>query len=64
MYSNFTTLIFSQACADKLQREMADFGFPPEFPREAEVEEKPKEKESEIGKDKSKSKKVIICDQN
>lgn len=25
-----------QACADKLQREMEEFGFPPEFPEEEE----------------------------
>ena len=28
----------TQACADKLQREMEDFGFPPEFPEEDEDE--------------------------
>ncbi|GFS17470.1 leucine--tRNA ligase [Elysia marginata] len=50
-----------KACADKLQREMTDFGYPPEFPKEVEVEAKPKEKESEIGKDKSKSKKTKVA---
>lgn len=50
-----------KACADKLQREMEDFGYPPQFPKESEVEEKPKEKESEIGKDKSKSKKTKVA---
>ena len=38
---------------------MSDFGYPPQFPKEPEVNEKPKEVESEIGKDKSKSKKVF-----
>lgn len=28
----------TQACADKLQREMEDFGFPPDFPEEDEDE--------------------------
>ncbi|RUS86732.1 hypothetical protein EGW08_005522 [Elysia chlorotica] len=50
-----------KACADKLQREMEDFGYPPQFPKETEMEEKPKEKESEIGKDKSKSKKTKVA---
>ncbi|KAK3783593.1 hypothetical protein RRG08_066857, partial [Elysia crispata] len=49
------------ACADKLQREMSDFGYPPQFPKEPEVNEKPKEVESEIGKDKSKSKKTKVA---
>lgn len=30
---------FLQACADKLKREIADFGFPPKFPENAEKEE-------------------------
>jgi hypothetical protein len=46
---------FLQACADKLKREIEDFGYPPQFPPEEEEEEK--EKEIEI-KDKSKGKKV------
>lgn len=28
-----------QACADKLKREMNDYGFPPKFPEEGEKEE-------------------------
>ncbi|XP_062608750.1 leucine--tRNA ligase, cytoplasmic-like [Saccostrea cucullata] len=43
-----------KASADKLKREMADFGFPPEFPPEEE-EEQEEEKEITI-KDKSKGK--------
>lgn len=31
--------IFLQACADKLKREMSDFGFPPRFPQSEEKEE-------------------------
>lgn len=30
---------FLQACADKLKREMNDFGFPPKFPENSEKEE-------------------------
>lgn len=30
---------FFQACADKLKREMDDFGFPPKFPENSEKEE-------------------------
>ena len=45
-----------QASADKLSREMADYGYPPEFPVEEE-EEKEEEKEIVI-KDKAKGKKV------
>lgn len=46
-----------KACADKLQRELETFGYPPKFP----TEEEPKEVEEEkdvIPKDKSKAKKV------
>lgn len=46
-----------KACADKLQREMETFGFPPVFPKESSevvVEEK-----SDVPKDKSKGKKVL-----
>ena len=32
-----------KACADKLKREMEDFGYPPKFPLEIEEEEKPDE---------------------
>lgn len=46
-----------KACADKLQREMESFGYPPVFPKESnEVVEVEK---SDIPKDKSKGKKVI-----
>nr|KAG5701780.1 hypothetical protein BaRGS_000770 [Batillaria attramentaria] len=45
-----------KACADKLKNEMADYGYPPQFPPEEE-EEKPEVKEVELGKDKSKGKK-------
>ncbi|EYC28030.1 hypothetical protein Y032_0008g298 [Ancylostoma ceylanicum] len=47
-----------KACADKLKREMEDFGYPPKFPTDE--EEAPKEESSsldEITKDKSKGKK-------
>ena len=30
---------FFQACADKLKREMDDYGFPPKFPENSEKEE-------------------------
>ncbi|CAG5126753.1 unnamed protein product, partial [Candidula unifasciata] len=49
-----------KACADKLQREMEDFGYPPQFPQE-EAKVEPQPKESEIGKDKSKSKKTKVA---
>lgn len=45
-----------KASADKLTREMADFGYPPEFPPEEEEGEPEEEKEITI-KDKSKGKK-------
>lgn len=44
-----------KACSDKLKNEMADFGYPPQFPPEE--EDKSAVKEAEIGKDKSKGKK-------
>lgn len=47
-----------KACADKLKREMEDFGYPPVFPvdsNESVVEEK-----SDVPKDKSKGKKVNV----
>lgn len=47
-----------QACADKLAREMEDFGYPPEFPADEE-EEKQAEETEVIIKDKAKGKKVI-----
>lgn len=46
-----------KACADKLQRELETFGYPPQFP----TEEEPKVVEVDediIPKDKSKGKKV------
>ncbi|XP_071120452.1 leucine--tRNA ligase, cytoplasmic-like isoform X1 [Mytilus edulis] len=47
-----------KACADKLTREIADFGYPPQFPPE---EEEEKEEVSEvIIKDKSKGKKSKV----
>lgn len=46
-----------KACADKLQRELETFGFPPNFP--AEEETKVIEEDTDIiPKDKSKGKKV------
>lgn len=46
-----------KTCADKLQREIETFGFPPQFP--ATEEEKVVEEERDvIPKDKSKGKKV------
>lgn len=45
-----------KAAADKLTREMADFGYPPNFPKEDIIEIEEEVKELEI-KDKSKSKK-------
>ncbi|XP_059177006.1 leucine--tRNA ligase, cytoplasmic-like [Physella acuta] len=49
-----------KACADKLQREMEDYGYPPQFPAEQDIP-KQEVKESEIGKDKSKSKKSKVA---
>ena len=48
-----------KACADKLKREIEDYGCPPNFPA-VEEEEAPKEVDAlaEITKDKSKGKKV------
>ena len=34
-----TVDIFSQACADKLKREIEEFGFPPKFPESGEKDE-------------------------
>ena len=48
--------LFSQAGADKLTWEMADFGFPPVFP--IEVEEEKEEVTEVVIKDKTKGKKV------
>ena len=47
-----------KACADKLKREMEDFGFPPNFPEEVEnVEIDTSSRDDPIIKDKSKGKK-------
>ena len=47
-----------KACADKLKREIDEFGFPPNFPA-TEIKAKPEKKEAEaVLKDKSKGKKV------
>lgn len=47
-----------KACADKLAREMADFGFPPEFPADAEQPWGDQSRDDEpVIKDKSKGKK-------
>lgn len=43
-----------KACADKLRRDMATYGYPPKFPEEMEIVE---EKEDNVLKDKSKGKK-------
>jgi leucyl-tRNA synthetase len=55
-----------KAAADKLKREIEDFGFPPKFPVDTneEIEEEkiatPKESESNKVDNKSKSKKVLF----
>lgn len=46
-----------KACADKLQRELETFGYPPKFPTEEEPTIVEEEKDI-IPKDKSKGKKV------
>ena len=38
-WPSLTVYNFLQACADKLKREMNDFGFPPTFPENSEKEE-------------------------
>ena len=48
-----------QACADKLKREMQDFGFPPVFPVEQEEKEEEKS-DTPVIQDKAKGKKVWI----
>jgi hypothetical protein len=61
----YLILFIIKASADKLKREMEDFGFPPKFPADTneEVEEEkaatPKESESSKIDNKSKSKKVL-----
>ncbi|CAK8697067.1 unnamed protein product [Clavelina lepadiformis] len=46
-----------KACADKLKRELAEYGFPPQFPEVEQVEDASKN-EGPVIKDKSKSKKA------
>jgi leucyl-tRNA synthetase len=46
-----------KACADKLKREMEEFGFPPNFPTEDSPNEQSVKSDEPIIKDKSKSKK-------
>ena len=48
-----------KACADKLKREIEEFGNPPEFPPEQEEEVKEEVKDEPIIKDKAKGKKVF-----
>lgn len=48
-----------KACADKLQRELETFGYPPKFPDQQEVEQVEEERDI-VPKDKSKGKKVCI----
>jgi leucyl-tRNA synthetase len=48
-----------KACADKLKREMEEFGFPPNFPA-TKIEVEPEvTKADAVIRDKSKGKKVI-----
>jgi leucyl-tRNA synthetase len=48
-----------KACADKLKREMEDFGFPPNFPEETDAPEADSgpSRDDPVIKDKSKGKK-------
>ena len=50
----------TQACADKLKREMEDFGFPPNFPTEPEEKEEEEKAEAGVIQDKAKGKKVSL----
>lgn len=47
-----------KACADKLQREMETFGYPPKFPEVSNDEPEVKVEKGDAPKDKSKGKKV------
>ncbi|EJW72546.1 HSPC192 family protein [Wuchereria bancrofti] len=52
-----------KVCADKLKREIEEFGYPPHFPDDDNDSKMPTEEDSvidEIIKDKSKGKKVFI----
>lgn len=54
-------MFLMKACADKLKNEMADYGYPPNFPPEEEVEEMekaPTGPTEPVIKDKAKGKKV------
>lgn len=55
-----------KACADKLQREIETFGYPPQFPTEEEPKVVEEEERDVVPKDKSKGKKVGSkqCHQN
>jgi leucyl-tRNA synthetase len=46
-----------KACADKLKREMEDFGFPPNFPEETDPAETETTSDDPVTKDKAKGKK-------
>jgi leucyl-tRNA synthetase len=46
-----------KACADKLKREMEEFGFPPNFPEETDLAETEATRDDPVIKDKSKGKK-------
>ena len=47
-----------KACADKLKREMEEFGCPPVFPEEEQTEENPEKKTMVLPENKAKGKKV------
>ena len=49
-----------KACADKLSRELEQFGYPPNFPEAEETVVEEKSVVDEITKDKSKGKKVRV----
>jgi len=53
-----------KACADKLAREMEEFGFPPQFPATEQAVVEEKNELEEIMKDKSKAKKDKSCSEN
>jgi len=60
-YVTFNLIIFNlKACADKLKREMEEFGFPPQFP--VQVEETVVEVTDFAPKDKSKGKNKILLE--
>lgn len=51
--------MLSQACADKLSREMKDFGFPPVFPHERAEEGEEGEEEEAVPTDPTKRAKKV-----